>query len=226
MSGSTRRDDGGRGAGDDDREPAIAEATTTANSDQRSNTNTRLCRQIDSAALGVTGDFSSSDGRRAYREKIGYDPASESYSILDVPILHSGEGVEKYDPTRFLRSEMVMKVFVAMIRGPEAARKFRPGKIFQPRTLTAEKMYRIRHITPHAIANAGMLMVWLFSCDVTLSEIGDVTTINYLQYYESYLELILKGLNMRLPSIRGLIRAWDAAIFPTSGRARVFATGI
>ncbi|KAL1699104.1 hypothetical protein EV121DRAFT_273959, partial [Schizophyllum commune] len=114
------------------------------------------------------------------------DPASESYSILDVPILHSGEGVEKYDPTRFLRSEMVMK------------------------------MYRIRHITPHAIANAGMLTVWLFSCDVTLSEIGDVTTINYLQYYESYLELILKGLNMRLPSIRGLIRAWDAAIFPMS----------
>jgi hypothetical protein len=145
---------------------------------QRSNTATCLSRHC-SALFGVSeSDMLRSDVRKEkFRGRIGWVDNGQgigSYSSVDVEIIHKDYSGSYDIKTTFLnpilmwvsstsleRSRMSrteFQVFVAIIRGPTAAKELMNGIHPNPKTDTMARKHGIRHITPGAIASSAVLV--------------------------------------------------------------------
>ncbi|KAJ7863321.1 hypothetical protein B0H14DRAFT_2738834 [Mycena olivaceomarginata] len=116
-----------------------------------------------------------------------------------------------------------MRLFVALIRGPSAAAamlKSVKGAVI-PKTDNMERIHRIDHSEPGAIAAACTLAIWGKSMDVQLKARGDTTNINYEARFEEYLDILLTGLRKKTPSILNVFSEWDRIIFPDAKASHV-----
>ncbi|KAF7335484.1 hypothetical protein MVEN_02201900 [Mycena venus] len=189
--------------------------------DQRCNTSTRIRRQAGHSIYDcATGDLLTADLRRQFRKEIGWN--GEEYTSLDVPILHE-DGSAEFDIHTCFLSPVPMRLFVALIRGPSAAAamlKSVKGAVI-PKTDNMERIHRIDHSEPGAIAAACTLAIWGKSMDVQLKARGDTTNINYEARFEEYLDILLTGLRKKTPSILNIFSEWDRIIFPDAKASHV-----
>lgn len=228
---------------------------------QRSNTATRLRRHC-AALFGVSeADMLLPDKRREkFRGRIGWvdsDQGIGSYSSVDVEILHK-DFTGHYDlRTAFLNPILMwvsylmflllnvsrnspaidFQVFVAIIRGPTAAKELMNGIQSNPKTDTMARKHGIRHTTPGAIAGSVVLVRvtnasftqtyslsqsrWALSADDCLQSVGANTGINYGRDFEEYLEVLMTGLQKKKKSVLNIFRQWDQVIFPNSDSSLV-----
>ncbi|KAJ7854683.1 hypothetical protein B0H14DRAFT_2755965 [Mycena olivaceomarginata] len=132
-----------------------------------------------------------------FERAIGWN--GEEYTSLDVPILHK-DGSAEYDIHTCFLSPVLMRLFVALIRGPSAAAamlKSVKGAVI-PKTDNMERIHRIDHSEPGAIAADA---IWGKSMVVQLKVRGNTTNINYEARFEEYLDILLTGLRKKTPSI-------------------------
>ncbi|KAJ7076257.1 hypothetical protein B0H15DRAFT_805705 [Mycena belliarum] len=196
---------------------------------QRSNTGTRL-RKIAGAAIFDCSptDLLVSDVRlEKFREQIGWyveEGASGAYSSLDVPILHKDWSGE-YDIKTCFLNRCLMRLYVALIRGPTAAAAMAQADKQDMNSTIAvhvansdnmEQIFRIDHTEPGAIAGVAVLAIWALSADNFLRDHGDRTNIDYETLFNDYLEILIVGLRDGNRSILNVFNEWDRAIFPMS----------
>ena len=60
------------------------------------------------------------------------------------------------------RTKSLHKIYVALIRGPTAAKYFINGEAFHPHTETMARIHNIRNITPGAIATCSVLVCYYY----------------------------------------------------------------
>ncbi|KAG5650060.1 hypothetical protein H0H81_000904 [Sphagnurus paluster] len=108
-----------------------------------------------------------------------------------------------------------MVLFVAIVRGPNAAIKMVKGNFgICPMTETMEIIHRIHNITPGAIATTAMFAIWCLSGDDSLQQHGANTGIDYIALYKDYLRLITTGIHQDRPEFVNIIQQWDEVVFP------------
>ncbi|KAH9970789.1 hypothetical protein BGW80DRAFT_1326669 [Lactifluus volemus] len=153
-----------------------------------------------------------------FRDRIGWvdnGEGSGTFSNLDVEILHKDYSGSFDLKTAFL-NPILMRVYVAIIRGPTSAKELMNGFPSHPRTDTMAQKHGIRHTTPGAIASAVILSRWALSSDNFLQRVGNNTGIHYANDFDMYLRILMTGLRQRKKSILNVFREWDRVIFPNS----------
>lgn len=222
---------------------------------QRHNTANRIRHSCASILGASDSDLLKSDIRMAtFREEIGWVSETKVYSSVDVPILHKDwcgkyalssvflnpklMGVSTVLHSYFLWNWIVVQIYVALIRGPRAAKHFMNGELVYPHTETMARIHNIRNITPGAIATCSVLVSyfylchhlwfnilyqarWALSADDVLQEVGSSTGINYFNDLEEYLNILETGLRRKKKTILNIIREWDRKIFPNSDSSLV-----
>ncbi|KAF9014880.1 hypothetical protein BDQ17DRAFT_1229965 [Cyathus striatus] len=171
---------------------------------QCSNTSTHLHHQCTALFNVAASELLLPDTRQEqFRERIGwvYDShGSRSYSSVDVEILHKDyKGSFDYD--MIFLNPILMRVFVAIIRGLTAAIELMNGVVSYPKMDTMARKHGIRHTTPGAIATSVILAWWTLSADQCLQSMGVITGINYAKDLDEYLEILTKGLQKRKKGI-------------------------
>ncbi|KAJ7145982.1 hypothetical protein C8R44DRAFT_595045, partial [Mycena epipterygia] len=194
-------------------------------SSQRSNTSTRIRRVAGTSIYDCSaGDLLTPGSRHQFREEIGWfevedDGNKESagvahgeYASYDIPILHKN-GSKTYDIHTCFLGPAPMRLFVALIRGPNAAVAMLKGEAEEssaiPKTDNMERIHQIDHSEPGTIAAASVLTIWGKSSDICLHAHGDHTNINYTRRFEEYLELLTTGLRKKSPRILHIFAEWD-----------------
>ncbi|KAJ7306666.1 hypothetical protein DFH08DRAFT_516170 [Mycena albidolilacea] len=157
--------------------------------------------------------------RRKFRQEIGWyeheDGEGGEYSSLDVPILHE-DGSEEYDIHTCFLNPVLMRLYVALIRGPAAAAKMLDPEadVHVPKTDNMELIHGIDHTEAGAIAGSCVLAIWGKSPDVHLNPRGDHTNIDYKARFDEYLDILTTGLRKKSPSILHVFAEWDRIVFP------------
>ncbi|KAK7041250.1 hypothetical protein R3P38DRAFT_3453557 [Favolaschia claudopus] len=198
-------------------------------SSQLSNTSTRVRRGAgDSIFKCSSADLLSPASRRQFREKIGWHELGDGesgegdarargeYASLDVPILHQG-GSKEYDIHTCFLNPVLMRLFAAIVCGPNAAAAMREAEdngtdiasIAVPVTDNMERIHQISCTEPGAIAAASVLAIWGKSTDIKLQARGDHTNIDYEGRFNEYLEILTTGLHKKSPSILHVFAEWD-----------------
>ncbi|KAJ7714999.1 hypothetical protein B0H14DRAFT_2644293 [Mycena olivaceomarginata] len=161
-------------------------------SGQRSTTSNRL---RDASLAKIVDDikpFTSSSSRfNAFSELIGYQPGTETRSMLPYST-----------------------IYASLIRGPSGAVGLFDGQSKRPAAKTIERMHHIHCALPGAIANSAILAIWLHSADTTLTEIGDQTSINYRTRHSYYLQHIVEALASNKAWAVDLLAYWNRILFP------------
>ncbi|KAJ7051723.1 hypothetical protein C8F01DRAFT_1262517 [Mycena amicta] len=168
--------------------------------------------------------FETADSRfKAFSELIGYCPATDErdahYSPFKAEVLYDQfDGTVNLD--HLFRGPDLLKVYAACLRGADG-----PDHLFdgdhdadkeRPQARTNEKIYRIKHTTPGAIATCAVLTIFLYSADPNLVEEGHVTNIVYRKRYITYVSKIRLALLKNHAWARDLLRYWDGILFPNS----------
>ncbi|KAF8149893.1 hypothetical protein B0H34DRAFT_731613 [Crassisporium funariophilum] len=198
----------------------LSKSFTEGMDSQRSNTATRL-RKLAAAIFSVDALHMSPSTIRTekFRDMIGWtinQHGRGSYSALKVAILHKDYS-GAYDRAKVFLNPSLMALFVALIRGPNAAIEMIKGNFgIRPMTETMEVIHGIRNITPGAIATTAMLAIWCLSGDDSLQQRGATTGINYMALYEDYLKLIASGLHRDRAEFINVIQQWDEVVFPST----------
>ncbi|KAK6966658.1 hypothetical protein R3P38DRAFT_3514850 [Favolaschia claudopus] len=203
-------------------------------SSQRSNTSTCVRRGAgDSIFKCSSADLLSPASRRQFREEIGWHELGDGesgegdarargeYASLDVPILHQG-GSKEYDIHTCFLNPVLMRLFAAIVRGPNAAAAMREAEdkvtdiasIAVPVTDNMERIHQISCTEPGAIAAASILAIRGKSTDIKLQARGDHTNIDYEGRFNEYLEILTTGLHKKSPSILHVFAEWDFILFP------------
>ncbi|KAJ7822281.1 hypothetical protein B0H14DRAFT_2291001, partial [Mycena olivaceomarginata] len=186
---------------------------------QRGNNSTRLRRTAGASIFDCSAaDLLLPDVRRdKFREQIGWhveEGTSGAYSSLDVPILHNGWTGE-YDIKTCFLNRTLMRLYVAIIRGPTSAtamlQQHRAGS-----DTTWNVSSQFDHTEPGAIAGSAVLAIWALSADTCLRSRGDHTNIDYDALFDQYLEILTLGLREKSRSILNVFKEWDRIIFPNS----------
>ncbi|KAF7347042.1 hypothetical protein MVEN_01457900 [Mycena venus] len=207
----------------------VARAFMSGASLQRGNTSTRLRKVAGASIFDCSpADLLLSDVRREkFREQIGWyvkEGTSGAYSCLDVPILHDGWNGE-YDIATCFLNRTLMRLYVAIIRGPSAAtamlQQLRVGGgsdvvVTIQSGDNMERIHGIDHTEPGAIAGSAVLAIWALSADTCLRSRDDHTNIDYDALFDQYLEILLVGLRNKVRSILNVFREWDRIVFPNS----------
>ncbi|KAJ7119999.1 hypothetical protein C8R46DRAFT_1019898 [Mycena filopes] len=196
---------------------------------QRSNTSTRL-RKVAGAAIFDCSctDLLDPDTRLdKFKDLIGWlveEETSGSYSSLEVPILHD-RWAGDYDLHTCFLNPALMRLFVALIRGPSAAtilltlqKKNGTDAVSAtvPRSDNLEAILNITHTEPGAIAGSAVLAIWALSADIDLKARGDRTHIDYEARFDEYLEILTTGLSQKSASILNIFKEGDRVVFPAS----------
>ncbi|KAJ7485738.1 hypothetical protein FB451DRAFT_1392463 [Mycena latifolia] len=211
------------------REKWFQRAFSQGMSSQRSNTSTRIRRVAGHAIYDCSAaDLLDPSARRQFREEIGWyefeDGDGGEYASLDVPILHK-DGSKVYDIHTCFLNPVLMRLFVAIIRGTNAAismlRNDSDGCSDIPKTDNMEHIHRIDHTEPGAIAAACVLAIWGKSTDVCLRARGDHTNIDYEHLFDEYLDILTTGLRKKSPSILHVFAEWDRIVFPHAETSHV-----
>ncbi|KAK6966666.1 hypothetical protein R3P38DRAFT_3514874 [Favolaschia claudopus] len=194
-------------------------------SSQRSNTSTRVRRGAGDSSLQLPG---ANFARRLDGTSLGTARAGEGdarargeYASLDVPILHQG-GSKEYDIHTCFLNPVLMRLFAAIVRGPNAAAAMREAEdkvtdiasIAVPVTDNMERIHQISCTEPGAIAAASILAIRGKSTDIKLQARGDHTNIDYEGRFNEYLEILTTGLHKKSPSILHVFAEWDFILFP------------
>ncbi|KAK7013413.1 hypothetical protein R3P38DRAFT_3575753 [Favolaschia claudopus] len=200
---------------------------------QLGNTSTRVRKAAGAAIFNCSADdlLLPHDRTENYRDAIGWrvEKGNGLYSALDVPILHMGWN-KKYDIQTCFLNPALMRLYVAVIRGPSAVtamlkqskkkNKEAPDAQLPEPTISIpngdnmERKHSIHHTKPGAIAGAAVLAIWALSGDTSLRSRGDSTGINYEDRFDMYLEILLSGLRTKSKSILNVFREWDRIVFP------------
>ncbi|KAF7325466.1 hypothetical protein MKEN_00395200 [Mycena kentingensis (nom. inval.)] len=160
--------------------------------------------------------FATSESRfRFFKNLLGWKGpgAMQKYPKFDFPILQGNEA-DKLDYNEFLRHPLLLKVFAALIRGPEGPLGVMQKQSFPPSTTCMQRIYNIRYTTPGAIVTCAIWVIWLFSADDTPTRIGETTEIDYYDLHNRFLDKILYGLRNNQTWARELFRFWDSHLFP------------
>ncbi|KAJ7677290.1 hypothetical protein B0H17DRAFT_1207204 [Mycena rosella] len=197
---------------------------------QRSNTSTRIQHVAGTSIYDCSaGDLLTPAARRKFREEIGWYDFEDGderpggtpgeYASLDVSILHKN-GSKEYDIHTCFLSPVLMRLFVALIRGANAAAAMLKDEsdesFIVPKTDNMERIHQIDHTEPGVIAASSVLAIWGKSADVCLQTRGDHTHIDYEQRSEEYLEILTTGLRKKSPSILRVFSEWDRVVFPNA----------
>ncbi|KAJ7305578.1 hypothetical protein DFH08DRAFT_825070 [Mycena albidolilacea] len=162
-----------------------------------------------------------------------------AYAALDVPILHKN-GSAEYDIHTCFLNPVLMRLYAALIRGPNAAVVMLSsggGDISTiPKTDNMERIHRIVRTEPGAIAASSVLVSWdpvhrgrdsnLISGHLgqihgrllasTFDPRGDHTNIDYAARFDEYLGILTAGLRNKSPSILHVFSEWDRILFPNA----------
>ncbi|KAJ6529073.1 hypothetical protein DFH09DRAFT_1327491 [Mycena vulgaris] len=82
--------------------------------------------------------------------------------------------------------------------------------------LSYQRIHRIDHTEPGAIAAASVLAIWGKSADVCLQPRGDHMNIDYQSLFDEYLEILTTGVRKKSPSILRVLSEWDRIVFPNA----------
>ncbi|KAJ7204210.1 hypothetical protein C8J57DRAFT_1735096 [Mycena rebaudengoi] len=206
----------------------VARAFMSGVHSQRSNTSTRIRKAAGPAIFDCgPADLLLPETRlNKFRDQIGWcveDGTSGGYSSLDVAVLHKN-WVGEYDIKTCFLNPALMRLYVALIRGPTAATAMlEAGKrdanavvMNIPKSDNMEHIHGLTHTEPGAIAGSAVLAIWALSADTCLRDRGDRTNIDYDALFDEYLEILIVGLRDKSTSILNVFAEWDRVIFPTS----------
>ncbi|KAJ7220702.1 hypothetical protein GGX14DRAFT_559494 [Mycena pura] len=171
----------------------------------------------------TANDFNTSISRfNAFSRRIGYQPATAQapafYSMLKAEVLFND-----YDGTmdvgKIFRGPLLLIIYVSILRGPEGAKDlFETNTRALPRGPLTQRIYKITHTTPAAIAGCAVWAIWLLSPDTQFSAggEGDETQIDYKHYYQTFMRQICEGLRDRADWALELFLHWDGVLFPNA----------
>ncbi|KAJ7807191.1 hypothetical protein B0H14DRAFT_3483494 [Mycena olivaceomarginata] len=145
-----------------------------------------------------------------FRERIGYHSAKNKYKVFGVPFLHGNES-DTLDFDQIFRHVFLLKVFAAVIDGPNAPEHLLEDRPVHVQAQTMRSKLNVEYTTPGAIAGAAVLV----RGHKDFGKVGDLTGINYYDRFGKYLEVILDGLRLRKRWTRELFLLWDTTLFPT-----------
>ncbi|KAI4294083.1 hypothetical protein K525DRAFT_213528, partial [Schizophyllum commune Loenen D] len=147
------------------------------------------------------------------------------YDNWDVAVLH-GNWSRTFTVDQAFLNRLPMMIFIAIIRGPTAARAFaEPEANFPVQTNDSQdKILALDAVTPGSIATCSMLARWLLSSDEKLQPIGSSTKLDYMAVYNDYLEKLVNGLTRKHTSILNVFRVWNREIFPHAAATRAGAS--
>ncbi|KAJ7315125.1 hypothetical protein DFH08DRAFT_972163 [Mycena albidolilacea] len=161
--------------------------------------------------------------REQFKKEIGWyeviDSQTGAYAALDIPILHKN-GSAEYDIHTCFLNPVLMRLYAALIRGPNAAVVMLSsggGEISTiPKTDNMERIHPIVRTEPGAIAASSVLAIWGKSMDVCLHPRGDHTNTDYAARFDEYLGILTAGLRNKSPSILHVFSEWDRILFPNA----------
>ncbi|KAJ7144209.1 hypothetical protein C8R44DRAFT_535692, partial [Mycena epipterygia] len=176
--------------------------------DQRSFTVTRL-RHHPHLFDCTAQQMLSPEGRREFREKIGYQPRRNKpteyyYDTVNVPLLHADyEG--KYNANKIFLGPLLFIIHAAITLGPASAGEMKDNR--PPlKVQCVSRLWGLRRTTPGMIAAAAIWLRWLHSVDEEFVPTGGTTGIEWQQDFEYYLQLLTEGLLKKKPSILNIFR--------------------
>ncbi|KZV78985.1 hypothetical protein EXIGLDRAFT_782961, partial [Exidia glandulosa HHB12029] len=156
-----------------------------------------------------------------FARRIGYQPATSTagpcYSRIDCPFLHSSE-CETFDLDDVYTHDHLWLIFVAITRGPEAARQARISNgetKYTPPNPTKGEDLEITHTTAGAIAACVTFAKYTFSRDTELRAKGAATSINYKTEFDEHLAELLELQRDEVPHIMKLFEDWNYKVFGT-----------
>ncbi|KAL1698054.1 hypothetical protein EV121DRAFT_274694, partial [Schizophyllum commune] len=108
--------------------------------------------------LGVdTKKFPDPEYRLQFRNKIGFNDDLKNYHATDIPILHDETYSGSFDLSSWMRGTVPKQLYVALIRGSQAATHWTPGRVRTVCGETNERKFGVFHTTPEAMALTAVL---------------------------------------------------------------------
>lgn len=136
---------------------------------QRSNTSTRLRIQVAEIFVHHFPDMiehssylGNQERRARWKALIGYKEGPNGtlgqYSAMNAPCLNKN-GVDRFSVTTFLHHELLLQIYVALLRGPTAAKSLAfPDIIKVGHNEVMADILGLTHTTPGAVAGVAVLV--------------------------------------------------------------------
>ncbi|KIJ42289.1 hypothetical protein M422DRAFT_254694 [Sphaerobolus stellatus SS14] len=127
---------------------------------------------------------------------------------------------EEGDKWKMFRNPALMKTYSALVRGVKSIQGLSPDEITKPAAKsTVETKWRVRSITPVAIAMAAVYTRFAASNDRSFQAVGSQTGIGYQEDYEYYLKYLYEGLRLEVPSVQDIFEVWNDIFYPKRSEA-------
>ncbi|EIW82544.1 hypothetical protein CONPUDRAFT_143513 [Coniophora puteana RWD-64-598 SS2] len=190
--------------------------------DQRSQMIKRVRREAAAEIFGpeITRWLKDPSLRKEHLRKLlgwtrGDDSSVGRYSPLDAPLIHECS-IAPYGfdlQTAFL-GEIPMKVYAAITRGTTAVQYIEKGHATGAKGSYLSKILSLQNVYPGSIAGACTLACFALSEDTNFVRNDGPTGIDWLEWQNQYLRVLIDGLEKEREPILRVFKTWDMVFYP------------